>query len=101
MFRKGRLLLAGQDVLAVPGAPDGIVWVGIRPEGFTPDPNGPVVCGLSRVEVLGRDVSIVCTHPACVTDTLRAIVNAPPRCGRRRRYRPFCPAPRQGVPLRP
>ena len=46
------------------------------PRGFTPDPNGPVVCGLSRVEVLGRDVSIVCTHPACVTDTLRAIVNA-------------------------
>lgn len=74
--QKGRLLLAGQDALAVPGAPDGTVWVGIRPEGFTPDPNGPVVCGLSRVEVLGRDVSIVCTHPACVTDTLRAIVNA-------------------------
>ena len=74
--RKERLLLAGQDVLAVPGTPDGSVWVGIRPEGFTPDANGPVACGLSRVEVLGRDVSIVCTHPACTTDTLRAIVNA-------------------------
>ena len=35
-----------------------------------------MVCGLSRVEVLGRDVSIVCTHPACAADTLRAIVNA-------------------------
>lgn len=74
--RTGRLLLAGQDVLSVPGAPDGDVWVGIRPEGFVPDAAGPVVCGLSRVEVLGRDVSIVCTHPACTTDTLRAIVNA-------------------------
>ena len=74
--RGGRLLLAGQDVLPVPGAPDGSVWCGIRPEGFTPDPAGPVVCGLSRVEVLGRDVSIVCTHPACTADTLRAIVNA-------------------------
>ena len=74
--RGGRLLLAGQDVLPVSGAPDGSVWCGIRPEGFTPDPAGPVVCGLSRVEVLGRDVSIVCTHPACTTDTLRAIVNA-------------------------
>ena len=72
--QKGRLLLAGQDALAVPGAPDGTVWVGIRPEGFTPDPNGPVVCGLSRVEVLGRDVSIVCTHPACQADTIRAII---------------------------
>ena len=74
--RGGRLLLAGQDVLPVPGAPDGAVWVGLRPEGFTPDPAGPVACGLSRVEVLGRDVSIVCTHPACTADTLRAIVNA-------------------------
>ena len=74
--RTGRLLLAGQDVLPVPGAPDGAVWVGIRPEGFVPDAAGPVVCGLSRVEVLGRDVSIVCTHPACTADTLRAIVNA-------------------------
>lgn len=74
--RGGRLLLAGQDVLPVPGAPDGAVWVGIRPEGFVPDQSGPVVCGLSRVEVLGRDVSIVCTHPACTADTLRAIVNA-------------------------
>lgn len=74
--RGGRLLLAGQDVLPVPGAPDGSVWCGIRPEGFTPDQSGPVVCGLSRVEVLGRDVSIVCTHPACTADTLRAIVNA-------------------------
>ena len=80
-FRPGQetivdALLSGQDVLAVPGAPDGSVWVGIRPEGFTPDSSGPVECGLSRVEVLGRDVSIVCTHPACTTDTLRAIVNA-------------------------
>ena len=74
--RGGRLLLAGQDVLPVPGAPDDAVWVGIRPEGFVPDQSGPVVCGLSRVEVLGRDVSIVCTHPACTADTLRAIVNA-------------------------
>ena len=74
--RAGRLLLAGQDVLAVEGAPDGAVWVGIRPEGFVPDAAGPVACGLSRVEVLGRDVSIVCTHPACTADTLRAIVSA-------------------------
>lgn len=70
----GMLLLDGQKALAVPGAPDGPVWAGVRPEGFVPDADGPVACGLSRVEVLGRDTSIVCTHPACQTDTLRAIV---------------------------
>lgn len=70
----GMLLLDGQKALAVPGAPDGPVWAGIRPEGFVPAADGPVTCGLNRVEVLGRDTSIVCTHPACQTDTLRAIV---------------------------
>ena len=70
----GMLLLDGQKALAVPGAPDGPVWAGIRPEGFVPVADGPVTCGLNRVEVLGRDTSIVCTHPACQTDTLRAIV---------------------------
>lgn len=72
----GMLYLAGQKALAVPGAPDGEVWAGIRPEGFVPDPAGPVACGLSRVEVLGRDASIVCTHPACQGDTLRVILRS-------------------------
>lgn len=74
--KDGRLYLNGSDapVLTVSGAPDGAVWAGIRPEGFVPDENGPVTCALSRVEVLGRDVSIVCTHPACQADTIRAII---------------------------
>ena len=74
--KDGKLYLNGADVpvLEVPGAPDGPVWAGIRPEGFIPDETGPVACALSRVEVLGRDVSIVCTHPACQADTIRAII---------------------------
>ena len=73
--RQGRLYLDGQPVLDVPGAPDGPVWAGVRPEGFVPRADGPLVCGMSRLEVLGRDVSIVCTHPACQNDTLRAILS--------------------------
>ena len=42
--------------------------------GFVPAAGGPVACVLSRVEVLGRDTSIVCTHPALEGDTVRAIV---------------------------
>ena len=72
--RQETLLLGGQAVLAVPGAAEGPVWAGIRPEGFLPRPDGPLRCALSRVEVLGRDVSMVCTHPACETGSLRAIV---------------------------
>ena len=73
--RGGRLYLGDQAVLAVPGAPEGPVWAGVRPEGFEPQPDGPLTCTLSRVEVLGRDVSIVCTHPACTADTVRAILS--------------------------
>ena len=72
--KAGRLYLAGQAVLEAPGAADGDVWVGIRPEGFVPQAQGPLTCGLQRVEVLGRDTSIVCTHPACQSATLRAII---------------------------
>ena len=74
--RNGQLLLGGQPVLSVSGAPDGEVFVGIRPEGFEPNPQGPVVCALDRVEVLGRDTSIVCSHPSCQTSTLRAIIRS-------------------------
>ncbi len=74
--RGGMLLLDGQAVLPAIGAPDGPVFAGVRPEGFIPAVDGPVACGLNRIEVLGRDTSIVCTHPACEADTLRAIIQA-------------------------
>ena len=73
-MKGGVLQLGGQPAMDVPGAPDGKVFVGIRPEGFEPDPAGTVTCGLDRVEVLGRDTSMVCTHPACQAASLRAIV---------------------------
>ena len=74
--RAGKLLLDGQPVLDIPGVEDRAVWVGVRPEGFQPRADGPVCCSLSRVEVLGRDVSIVCTHPACQNGAVRAIIRS-------------------------
>ncbi len=77
----GVLQLDGQGVLPVPGAVEGPVYVGIRPEGFRPDASGPLACGLNRVEVLGRETSMVCTHPACQADTLRAILRSEQEVG--------------------
>lgn len=68
------LSIGEQSVLAVKGAPDGEVLVGVRPEGFVLDVNGALSCALSGVEVMGRDVSIVSTHPAATNPTVRAIV---------------------------
>ena len=72
----GRLFIGEDDVLSVPGISDQDVTVGIRPEGFLPEAGGPFACKLNRVEIMGRDVSIVCENGACETGTLRAIIQS-------------------------
>jgi multiple sugar transport system ATP-binding protein len=74
--RNGKLFLGDDAVLDVPGVADQDVHVGIRPEGFELDPNGALHCQLSNVEVMGRDVSIVSTHPASSNPVLRSIIDA-------------------------
>ena len=75
-IKGGRLYISGVDVMTVPGVADKDVYVGIRPEGFIPDKNGPFTAMLSNVEVMGRDVSVVCNHPAAQNPIVRAIVDA-------------------------
>ncbi len=74
---KGGMLYIGEDaVMPVPKAPEGKVTVGIRPEGFVLDENGPFCCRLSGVEVMGRDVSVLATHEASANPVVRAIISA-------------------------
>ena len=74
---RGGKLLAGEDVLcAVVDQPDREVWIGIRPEGLALSEDGPLACALKRVEVMGRDVSVVCTHNAADAPAMRAIIAA-------------------------
>ena len=70
----GRLLLGEDEVLTLSGVKDGEVIVGIRPEGFVPDDQGGLCCTLVNVEVMGRDVSVVSTHPAFQGAAIRAII---------------------------
>ena len=74
--RNGRLFVGGDDILAVPGVQDQKVYVGIRPEGFVLDENGPLVCDLVGVEVMGRDTSVVSTHRASQNVNIRSIISA-------------------------
>jgi len=74
--KDGRLYIGGEAVLKVEGIADQKVSVGIRPEGFVPCQTGALCCKLSRVEVMGRDVSVVCTHEACENAAIRAIISA-------------------------
>ena len=72
----GRLFIGDEPVLDVSGAPEVEVWAGIRPEGFIPDANGPLTCQLRGVEVMGRDISVVCAHEKCEAAQIRAIISA-------------------------
>lgn len=72
----GKLMIGDEAVLDVSGAEDREVTVGIRPEGFILKENGALKCGLSGIEVLGRDISVVCSHPACSESVIRAIIDS-------------------------
>ena len=75
----GRLYIDDAAVLDVDGAADQPVYAAVRPEGFILAEAGPLCCKLDRVEVMGRDISVVCTHPACENAAIRAIINADSR----------------------
>ena len=70
------LYIGSEAVLKTPGVSDQELTVAIRPEGFDPDPEGAFTCQLTRVEVMGRDISVVCQHEAFTGAAIRAIVDA-------------------------
>ena len=74
--KAGKLYIGEEAVLDAPGVADQEVMVGIRPEGFELAENGALTCSLSNVEVMGRDVSVVSTHPASANPVVRSIINA-------------------------
>ena len=74
--KDGKLYIGEEAVLDVNGVADQDVTVGIRPEGFTLDENGPLTCKLVSVEVMGRDVSIVSENAASQNPVIRSIINA-------------------------
>lgn len=74
--KNGAVCLGGDEVLRVRGVKDCEVFVGIRPEGFVLDKDGPLHCDLRAVEVMGRDTSVVSTHPAACSGTIRSIIPA-------------------------
>ena len=75
-IRDEKLYIGSEAVMDMPGKRNGPVWTGIRPEGFILDEAGPFTCEMDRVEVMGRVVSVVCTHPKMTGRNIRSIVSA-------------------------
>ena len=70
------LYIGSEAVLPAKGVANQEVCVAIRPEGFQLDENGSFTCDLNRVEVMGRDISVVCQHSAFTGTAIRAIIRA-------------------------
>ena len=89
-IRDGGLYIGSERITEAPaGTPDQEVTAAIRPEGLVPDPAGTLTADVSALEVMGRDCSIVFTHPASESAALRAIVGSellPPAGERKVRF---------------
>ena len=72
----GTVYIGENAVMRVSGVADQEVTIGIRPEGFELAEDGALECNLNNMEVMGRDVSIVSTHPASLNSVIRSIINA-------------------------
>ena len=75
-IRNGGLYIGTERVRDAKGLPEGKVIAAIRPEAFEPDPEGTLTLRPIRKETMGRDTSILAEHPACVTGTIRTIVDS-------------------------
>ena len=74
--KDGKLYIGDDAILDVPDVAEQQVHAAIRPEGFIPNENGELVCSLSAVEVMGRDISVVSTHKASQNTVIRSIISA-------------------------
>ena len=75
-IKDGRLYIGDTPLMNVNCNYEGTVDVAVRPEGFVPFEDGALVCSLKRIEVMGRDISVVCEHPAFTGESFRAIVDS-------------------------
>ena len=77
----GKKVIVGDDVVQTLkedlGQRD--VYVAIRPEGFVlagKDDKEVLRTQCEMIQVMGRDISVVATHPACTKPSLKAIISA-------------------------
>ncbi len=74
-IKKHKVYINGEAIMETEFE-DQEVYVGIRPEGFIVDSKGVFSCEIKQIEVMGRDISIISTNPACEKPSIRTIVDA-------------------------
>ena len=74
--KNGKLYIGDTPVMDAHCDYEGSVTVAVRPEGFVPAAEGTLICELKRIEVMGRDISVVCDNPFFSGENFRAIVDS-------------------------
>lgn len=75
-IKGGKLYIGDQAQFDTPSVPDKKVIAAIRPEGFILSSGGTLTCSLDRVEVMGRDISVVSKHDKSQNDLIRSIISS-------------------------
>ena len=72
----GGKVYIGEEEVSDTEFADQEVYVGIRPEGFIYNENGKLTLNVDHIEVMGRDKSVVSTHPSSTKATVRSIIDS-------------------------
>lgn len=75
-IKNQKLYIGEEAVMDLEGLEDAEVYAAVRPEGFILSEEDRLTCNLSRVEVMGRDISVVSTHPECHNESIRSIISS-------------------------
>ena len=75
-IRNQELYIGEDRIMAVTGVANQEVYIAVRPEGFLLKEDGALCCRLNGVEVMGRDISVVCTNTWTESPSIRAIISA-------------------------
>ena len=73
---KDGFLFIGKEKVLETDVRSGKVYAAIRPEGFKYDANGALSMELERIEVMGRDISVIGHHALCQNTDIRAIISS-------------------------
>jgi multiple sugar transport system ATP-binding protein len=75
-IKQGKAYLQNQVVYESKqlGNVEGSVLIGVRPEGYEIDEMGPLSLQPQFVEMIGRDMSLVASHPDALTPSIRVVL---------------------------
>lgn len=74
--RNGTLYIGDDVVFEGLSCQEKKVTVGIRPEGYVLKENGAFRCSLKRVEVMGRDITVISENENCNSGEIRSIIGS-------------------------